>query len=90
MFRTSQRTQRPKLQSSMQTQRKLRLPSPVSPSDFAQNVKVPDGMSYADGKIKFGSALPGSYTVTVSDAKGKYADVTAKLHRFHEQGRCEV
>lgn len=49
------------------------------PEDFAQNVKVPDGMSYADGKIKFGSALPGSYTVTVSDAKGKYADVTASF-----------
>ena len=49
------------------------------PEDFAQNVKVPDGMSYADGKIKFGSALPGSYTVTVSDAKGKYADVTARF-----------
>lgn len=49
------------------------------PEDFAQSVKVPDGMSYADGKIKFGSALPGSYTVTVSDAKGKYADVTASF-----------
>ena len=49
------------------------------PEDFAQNVKVPDGMSYADGKINFGSALPGSYTVTVSDAKGKYADVTASF-----------
>ena len=49
------------------------------PEDFAQNVKVPDGMSYADGKIKFGSTLPGSYTVTVSDAKGKYADVTASF-----------
>lgn len=49
------------------------------PEDFAQNVKVLDGMSYADGKIKFGSALPGSYTVTVSDAKGKYADVTASF-----------
>lgn len=52
---------------------------PGFPEDFAQNVKVPDGMSYADGKIKFGSALPGSYTVTVSDAKGKYADVTASF-----------
>ena len=49
------------------------------PEDFAQNVKVPEGMSYADGKINFGSALPGSYTVTVSDAKGKYADVTASF-----------
>ena len=49
------------------------------PEDFAQNVKVPEGMSYADGKINFGSALPGSYTGTVSDAKGKYADVTANF-----------
>ena len=49
------------------------------PEDFAQNVKVPDGMTYADGKISFGDALPGSYTVTVSDAKGKYADVTASF-----------
>ena len=49
------------------------------PEDFAQNVKVPDGMTHKDGKIKFGSALPGSYTVTVSDANGKYADVTASF-----------
>lgn len=49
------------------------------PEDFAQNVKVPEGMSYADGKINFGSALPGSYTVTVSDANGKYADVKASF-----------
>lgn len=49
------------------------------PEDFAQNVKVPEGMTYEDGKINFGFALPGSYTVTVSDAKGKYADVTARF-----------
>lgn len=49
------------------------------PEDFAKNVKVPEGMTHKDGKIKFGSALPGSYTVTVSDAKGKYADVTASF-----------
>lgn len=47
------------------------------PEDFAQNVKVPKGMTYADGKISFGDALPGSYTVTISDANGKYATVTA-------------
>ena len=33
-------------------------------------------MTYSDGKITFGSALPGSYTVTVSDAKNKYASVS--------------
>lgn len=49
------------------------------PEDFAKNVKLPEGMTHKDGKINFGSALPGSYTVTVSDAKGKYADVTASF-----------
>ena len=49
------------------------------PEDFKREVKVPEGMSYADGKINFGSALPGSYTVTVSDANGKYADVKASF-----------
>lgn len=46
------------------------------PEDFKQEVKVPDGMTYSDGKITFGSAQPGSYTVTVSDAKKKYAPVS--------------
>lgn len=46
------------------------------PEDFKQEVKVPDGMTYSDGTITFGSALPGSYTVTVSDAKKKYAPVS--------------
>lgn len=49
------------------------------PEDFKQEVKVPDGMTYSDGTITFNSALPGSYKVTVSDAKGKYADVTASF-----------
>lgn len=49
------------------------------PEDFKQEVKVPDGMTYSDGKITFGSALPGSYTVTVSDAKNKYASVSTTL-----------
>lgn len=49
------------------------------PEDFKQEVKVPDGMTYSDGTITFNSALPGSHKVTVSDAKGKYADVTASF-----------
>lgn len=49
------------------------------PDDFSQSVSVPEGMTHEGGKIKFGSALPGSYTVTVSDAKHKYADVTASF-----------
>lgn len=47
------------------------------PKDFAPNVSVPDGMTYSNGTITFGSALPGSYTVTISDANGNYAPVTA-------------
>lgn len=49
------------------------------PEDFKQEVKVPDGMTYSGGTITFGSALPGSYTVTISDASGKYAPVTASF-----------
>ena len=51
------------------------------PDDFSQSVSVPEGMSYnkETKTITFGSALPGSYKVTVSDAKGKYADVTASF-----------
>lgn len=48
------------------------------PEGFSPNVTVPKGMAYDEttGKIAFNSALPGSYEVTVSDANGKYADVT--------------
>ena len=50
------------------------------PEDFNEReVKVPEGMTYSNGTITFNSALPGSYKVTVSDAKGKYADVTASF-----------
>lgn len=51
------------------------------PDDFSQSVSVPEGMGYnkETKTITFGSALPGSYTVTVSDAEGKYADVTASF-----------
>ena len=49
------------------------------PKDFEQKVKVPEGMTYSNDTITFNSALPGSYKVTVSDAKGKYADVTASF-----------
>ena len=51
------------------------------PSDFSPKVTVPKDMGYDEqtGKITFNSALPGSYEVTVSDAKGIYADVTASF-----------
>ena len=46
------------------------------PDDFEKNVEVPEGMTYSDGKITWTNAQPGSYTVTVSDAKNKYASVS--------------
>lgn len=51
------------------------------PSDFSPKVTVPKDMSYNEktGKITFDSALPGAYEVTVSDANGIYADVTASF-----------
>lgn len=51
------------------------------PEGFSPNVTVPKGMTYDEttGKIAFNSALPGAYEVTVSDANGIYADVTASF-----------
>lgn len=51
------------------------------PNGFSPAVKVPEGMSYnkETKTITFGSALPGAYEVTVSDANGIYADVTASF-----------
>ena len=51
------------------------------PSGFSPKVTVPEGMGYDEktGKITFDSALPGAYEVTVSDANGIYADVTASF-----------
>lgn len=51
------------------------------PSGFSPKVTVPKDMSYnkETKTIAFGSALPGAYEVTVSDANGIYADVTASF-----------
>lgn len=51
------------------------------PSGFSPKVTVPKDMGYDEktGKITFDSALPGAYEVTVSDANGIYADVTASF-----------
>ena len=51
------------------------------PSGFSPKVTVPKDMSYnkETKTITFGSALPGAYEVTVSDANGIYADVTASF-----------
>lgn len=49
------------------------------PEDFDKQVEAPEGMTYADGKISWHSAMPGRYTVTISDASGKYASVTTSF-----------
>lgn len=46
------------------------------PNDFEKNVEVPEDMTYSDGALTWTDAQPGSYTVTVSDAKNKYAPVS--------------
>lgn len=46
------------------------------PNDFEKNVEVPEGMTYSDGALTWTDAQPGSYTVTVSDTKNKYAPVS--------------
>ncbi len=47
------------------------------PSDFSKAYAVADGFTVTEGEIAYTDAKPGSYTLTVSDASGKYADVTA-------------
>lgn len=49
------------------------------PADYSQTYSVADGFTAADGTITYTGAQPGNYTLTVSDASGKYADVTASF-----------
>ena len=49
------------------------------PSDYSKSYKVADGFTVTEGEIAYTDAKPGSYTLTVSDASGKYADVTASF-----------
>ncbi len=45
------------------------------PADFAQSASVADGFSVSGNTVTYTGAQPGSYTLTVSDTNGKYADV---------------
>ena len=51
---------------------------PTLPEDYKAAYAV-SGLdaSYADGKLSYKNAVPGSYTLTVSDENGKYADISA-------------
>lgn len=50
------------------------------PSDLAFSGSVADGFTVtADGKISYTNAAPGSYKLTVSDANGKYGNITGSF-----------
>lgn len=49
------------------------------PSDYQKQYAVGDGFTATDGSISYTDALPGSYTLTVSDGAGKYANLVANF-----------
>ena len=51
----------------------------VLPTAYEMAGKVADGFTVSGGTITYENAQPGSYTLTVSDSKGVYADVTGSF-----------
>lgn len=49
------------------------------PDDYDRNYSVADNFTITDGEISYTDASADSYTLTVSDNAGKYADVTASF-----------
>lgn len=50
------------------------------PEDFDKTYSVAsDGFSVSDTEISYTDALPASYTLTISDASGKYAEITSSF-----------
>lgn len=48
------------------------------PDDFAKSYSVnADGFTVSDTEISYTDVLPASYTLTISDSAGKYAEITA-------------
>ncbi|HBI86179.1 MAG TPA: hypothetical protein DDX71_07870 [Ruminococcus sp.] len=45
------------------------------PTDYQKTYAVADGFTAASGEISYTNAKPGNYTLTISDAGKKYADV---------------
>lgn len=56
------------------------------PDDYAAEYKVDglDGVSVQNGILTFNNAKKGKYTLTISDKKGKYADITTKFELYTE------
>ncbi|MDE7365524.1 MAG: DUF1533 domain-containing protein [Ruminococcus sp.] len=49
------------------------------PDDYAKSYSIADNFTVTDGEISYTDAMAGSYTLTVSDSSGKYADMTANF-----------
>ncbi|MCO7146253.1 FMN-binding protein [Coprococcus catus] len=56
------------------------------PDDYAAEYKVDglDGVSVQNGVLTFSNAKKGKYTLTISDKKGKYADITTEFELYTE------
>lgn len=49
------------------------------PDDYDKSFSVGDGFTVVEGEISYADAMPGLYTLTVSDNSGKYADVSGSF-----------
>ncbi|MDE6833040.1 MAG: DUF1533 domain-containing protein [Ruminococcus sp.] len=47
------------------------------PDDYSKSYNIADNFTVTDGEISYTDALAGSYTLTISDSSGKYADMTS-------------
>jgi hypothetical protein rflaF_10444 len=47
------------------------------PDDYEKNYSIADNFTVTDSEISYTDALAGAYTLTISDAGGKYADMTS-------------
>lgn len=47
------------------------------PDDYVKSYSIADNFTVTDGEISYTDAVAGSYTLTISDSSGKYADMTA-------------
>ena len=56
------------------------------PDDYAAEYKVDglDGVSVQNGVLTFNNAKKGKYKLTISDKKGKYADITTEFELYTE------
>lgn len=64
------------------------------PADYQKQYNIGEGFTVTDDTVSYTDAAPGSYTLTISDASGKYADVlttftlsTADLPAAYNDGK---